>query len=106
MSHRSRIGTRVLALGLAAALLAPAARAADVDKYLPKDTEQISVINVRQILGSALLKKVGLDNIREALKANEEVAGTLKGLGFDPLKDIDRIIAAQPATAEQDKGLV
>jgi len=77
-----------------------------VDPYLPADTEVYNVVNIRQILGSGLIKKVGLDNIKALLQTQQEVSDVLKDLGLDPFKDIDRIISAGPATGEQDKGLI
>src|SRR5262245_14511283 len=103
---RTRVWWRLGGLALAAALLGGPARAAEVDKYLPADTETLSVVNVRQILDSALVKKVGLEQVRELLKQQQEVATTLKELGLDPFKDIDKIIGAGPASGEQDKGLL
>jgi hypothetical protein len=103
---RTHIRTRLLGVALALTLLAGPVRAGDIDPYLPADTEVLVTFNVRQILGSALIKRVGLDQIRDAIKMNEEVSTILKDLGLDPFKDIDRILAAQPATSEQDKGLV
>ena len=105
MVLHSRVWTRVLGLSLAVILMAGPARAADIDKYLPADTEVLVTINVRQILGSALVKKIGLDHLREAMKSQEEVSTIFKELGLDPLKDIDKILAAGPASGEQDKGL-
>jgi len=97
---------RVLGLALAATLLAAPARAGDIDPYLPADTEAVVTINVRQILGSQLVKKAGLDQLRDLIKAQEEVDGVLKELGFDPFKDIDTLTVASPAGGEQDKGLI
>lgn len=97
---------RILGLGLAVALLASPARAGDVDAYLPADTEVYTVLNVRQILGSGLVKKVGIDNIKAIMQTQQELTDVLKDLGMDPLKDIDRIVSAGPATGEQDKGLI
>jgi len=97
---------RILGLGLVAALLVSPVRAADLDRYLPADTEVFNVFNVRQILSSPLVKQVGLDNIKELMKQSEELTAILKDLKLDPLKDIDRIISAGPSTGEQDKGLM
>jgi hypothetical protein len=102
---RLRLWTRVLSVGLAVILMAGPATAAEVDKYLPADTEVLVTINIRQILGSALIKKIGVDHLREGLKQQEEVSAILKELGLDPFKDIDKILAAGPASSEQDKGL-
>lgn len=97
---------RILGLALAVVLLASPARAGEVDPYLPVDTEVYNVFNIRQVLGSALVKKVGIDTIRALLNTQQEITDVLKDLGLDPFKDIDRIISAAPATGEQDKGLV
>ncbi len=100
------LNRRILALGLAVALLANPARAGEVNMYLPEDTEVYSVVNLRQILGSALVKKVGVDTLRNLLQQSQELSDILKDLGLDPFKDIDKIISAGPATGEQDKGLI
>jgi len=97
---------RVLGLGLAVALLVSPARAGELDRYLPADTEIVSVINLKQILGSALVKQVGIDKIRELMKQSDELTDVLKDLKLDPLKDIDRVISAGPGSGEQDKGLM
>jgi hypothetical protein len=100
-SHRRLLLGLVLGAGLAAP-----ARAADLDPYLPEDSEAVLNVNVRQIVGSALFKKNALEQIREAIKANEEVAAILKDLGFDPLADLDRITIASPGGNDQDRGLI
>ncbi len=98
--------SRILALGLAL-LLVGSASAGEVDRYLPADTEVYNVVNIRQILGSALVKNtVGVDKIRDLINSVDEAKTILKDLALDPLKDIDRIISAGPATGEQDKGLM
>jgi len=94
-----------LGVALAAALLTTPARAADLDRYLPADTEVVVTWNVRQMLGSPLVKKSGLDQLRDLINRQEEIEGVLKELNLDPFKDIDKVIAAAPASGEQDKGL-
>ncbi len=96
---------RAFGVAVVAALLTAPARAADLDRYLPPDTEVVVTWNVRQLLGSQLIKKNGLEQLRDLIKSQEEVESVLKELSLDPLKDIDKIIAALPATGEQDKGL-
>jgi hypothetical protein len=96
---------RILGLGLAAALLAGPVRAADIDRYLPADTEVVSIVNVRQILSSALVKQIGVDKIRDLIKQSDELNEVLKDLKLDLLKDVDRIVSAAPSAGEQDKGL-
>jgi hypothetical protein len=91
--------------GVAAALAASPVRAGEVDKYLPEDTEVLVSVNVRQIVDSDLFKKYALEQARDALKEQEEVQTVLKELGFDPFKDLDRVLAAKPSGGEQDRGL-
>ncbi len=106
INTHGRARVAALALALAAAMLAGPAGAADVDRYLPPDTETVVIFNLRQMLGSQLAKKADLNQLRDAIRANEEIDTLLKELGLDPFKDIDKIIAAAPAKAEQDKGLI
>src|SRR5947209_5808966 len=95
------------AVVLSLALLVPAgARAAELDSFLPPDTESYLSINVRQILDSPLIKKNALGHLREALKGTDEVNEILKDLGFDPFRDLDRIIVASPTSTDTDRGLV
>jgi hypothetical protein len=81
-------------------------RAGEVDKYLPDDTEMVVSVNVKQFVESELFKKNIAAKAREALKNQDELQDALKDLGFDPFADIERVIAARPAGAEQDRGLV
>jgi hypothetical protein len=97
---------RGLGLLLAAAVVTAPARAAEVDRFLPADTEMVFTLNVKQVLDSELVKKYGLEQARDALKNHDEVNDILKDLGFDPFKDLDRVIVALPAAEEADKGLV
>ena len=92
------------ALGVVAA--AASARAGDVDKYLPDDTEMVVSVNVKQIVESDLFKKYVEESAREALKNNDELQDALKDLGLDPFKDIERLIAARPSGTDQDRGLL
>src|SRR5262249_47295568 len=97
---------RLWGAALAVAALAAPARAADLDPYLPADTEVVVTVNVRQLLGSELLKKLGLDKAKEALKDLDQVKTVLDELGFDPFKDLDRLTVAGPGGTEQDRGLI
>jgi hypothetical protein len=98
--------SRFLGLGLIVALATTPVRAADIDPYLPPDTEVVSVLNIRQVLSSALIKQIGIENIKALMAQQEEVTSVLKDLGLDPFKDVDKIISAGPSTGEQDKGLM
>jgi hypothetical protein len=97
---------RSLAVLVALLLAAPMCRADDLDPYLPEDTESVLNINVRQLLDSELVKKHLLEVAQEALRGNDQVQDVLKDLGFDPFKDLDRIVVAAPVTTEKDRGLV
>ena len=77
-----------LALGLASA--APA-RAADIEKFLPKDTDVVISLNVQQVLESSVVKKSALDLIKTSLATNKEAQEAFTALGLDPLKDFSRI---------------
>jgi hypothetical protein len=102
----ARLCKRGCGVLLAALVLALPAPAAEVNRYLPEDTEILISINLKQILGSALVKQVGVEQIRQALNQIEEVQAVLKDLNFDPLKDLDQVLIASPGGNDQDKGLV
>jgi hypothetical protein len=102
---RSLVAPAALAT-LAALLLAAPARAAEVEKLLPNDTEVVVRINVRQILDSPLAKKLPLDQAKEALKDNADATQVLNDLGFDVFTDLDSITAAFSSGGDTDKGLV
>jgi len=97
---------RWLLVAVAAGLSAAPARAGLLDPYLPDDSEVVVTVNVRQILGSPLVKKHGLQKAREALKDLDQVEAVLKDLGFDPFKDLERVTVAGPGGAEKDRGLL
>src|SRR5690348_15351621 len=91
---------RWLCVAVIAVVAAPV-HAAELDKFLPDDTQVVASINVRQILDSGLAKKYEIaKEFEKALGQNEEATKVLKGLGLDPLKDITRITIAH--TGKQD----
>ena len=98
---------RLFVLGLALVLAASPARAGEIDKYLPEDTEVYSVVNIRQILSSGVIKMLGgIDTLKGFVEMSPEATKALKDLGLDPFKDVDRIIRTQPGSGEPDKGLL
>jgi len=101
-----RLWTRLVSVAVLTLVATAPARAIEVDKYLPADSETLVVINVKQVVGSQLIKKHALKQIQDAIKDQESTAKILEALGFDPLKDLDRILMAAPAGGEQDKALV
>jgi hypothetical protein len=104
--NRLRPARLALAAALAATLAAAPARAAEVDKHLPDDTELLVSVNVRQVLDSDLFKKYALEQAREALKQQEDLKAALDELNFDPFRDLDRVLVALPSGSEQDRGLL
>ncbi|MFL5340690.1 MAG: hypothetical protein ACJ8F7_11115 [Gemmataceae bacterium] len=92
-------------LGLVAPLVTGPLRAADVDPYLPNDSEIVISVNVTQLLESQLGKKHIAAALERQLKDNAQAQGVLKELGLDPLKDFSRITLATVAAAP-DAGLV
>jgi hypothetical protein len=97
---------RHLIIPLTVLLAAVSGRAADLDPYLPEDSEVVINLNVRQIVDSDLFKKNALEAAQEALRGNDQIQDILKDLGFDPFKDLDRLIVAAPVRAENDRGLL
>jgi hypothetical protein len=71
--------------------LASNVRAADLETYLPKDTDLVLSLNVRQVLDSPVVKNNAIDLIRTTLSTNKEVAESIKALGLDPLVDFNRV---------------
>jgi hypothetical protein len=95
--HRLRGGLLVAALLIVAsaaqAAPAPDEPAVKIDKYLPDDTGGVFVVDVKQILASKAFTKELKKQIEELLQI-EQVQMVLKDTGFDPIKDIDRVVLA------------
>jgi hypothetical protein len=70
---------------------AGATPAADLESYLPKDTDLVLSLNVRQVLDSPVVKNNSIDLIRATLSTNKEVEESIKALGLNPLADFERI---------------
>jgi hypothetical protein len=105
MTLHRRFRMAVVAIFLTVLAAVPG-RAADLDPYLPEDTETIVNLNVRQVLDSPLIKKHALEAAQEALRGNDHVQDILKDLGFDPFKDLDRVVLSTPGGTDKDRGLV
>jgi hypothetical protein len=92
---------RLVALGVFGGLLALPAPAAPViksggpglnlEKYLLDDADGVLVVNVKLIAESPGYKK-GLQKQLADLVARPEVQEYLKDTGFDPLKDVERVV--------------
>jgi hypothetical protein len=71
-------------------LIAPAA---EFTKLLPDDTSMVFTANVKQIIGSAAFAKHYRKMADDFLKT-EPAQMILKDSGFDPFKDVDRVVFA------------
>ena len=81
------------------------AHAADVDPYLPNDTEAVLTINVRQILDAPFIKKEALADLRKKLEEGGNGLKHLKDLDLDPEKDIDSIVLTN-SNGDPDRSLL
>lgn len=87
-----------LAVVLAAA---PVVRAAEPDKLLPADSDSVLSVNIRQIIGSDIIKKYALEQIKQTLQGND-AQKFLSELGLDPLKDIDTVVVGASGKDQTD----
>ncbi len=100
-------GTTFSLAALTTVLLAISpARAAELHRYLPADTELVISLNLKQILGTKLVKNHALEPLKALLADSPEATAALKELGLDPLSQIHRILIASPGSKEPDRGLV
>ena len=83
-------------LSLSALLvLAAGVRVAEPDQYLPAETEQVAVINLKQLAGSKLFDKYLKAEVKKALEDNaqfkqlQQVTG-----GIDIFKDVSSVVVA------------
>jgi hypothetical protein len=81
-------------------------RAADVDKYLPDDTQMVLHANIKEALDSALAKKYLLPQIESGLKSQQEAQEMLKALGLNPLEDVHSLTLAAPGNVNEKKWIV
>jgi hypothetical protein len=80
----------------------------DLSRFLLDDTDFVLVVNVKQILASPAFTKVYQKQVEELLQS-AAVKPWLKGTGFDPLKDVERLIMAMgrschPSDTADDAG--
>ncbi len=97
-------GIRLFALATAL-VLTGSLHAAEVDQYLPNNSEVVVSINVAQLMGSQLGKKYFAGAFEQMLKENAQAQAVLKEVGLDPTKDVTRVTWAA-TTALPDSGLV
>jgi hypothetical protein len=97
--HRLRVW--LLAVGLVH--LALPSHAAELDrKYLLDDSHLVVTVNVQKTLESAAYKKQFQPQVDGLLKT-EVVQAVIKDLGFDPLKDIERITVVMGLSSHKDE---
>ncbi|MCE9530595.1 MAG: hypothetical protein K8T89_05620 [Planctomycetes bacterium] len=65
--------------------------AADLEKYLPKETDVVVSCNVRQALDSSIVKDHALALIKTTLTGSKDAQEVIKTLGLDPLTDFQRV---------------
>jgi len=94
---RPRLGA-ALAVVLA---LAPTARAAEPEPLIPAESDSVLFVNVKQIIGSDIVKKYALEQLKQALQGND-AQKALGELGLDPLKDIDTITVGASGKDQTD----
>lgn len=103
MLRLSRIG---LTAAFALAVAAPTVRAAEPDKLLPKDSDTVAYVNVKQLLASDVVKKYALEQIKQML-AGQDAKKLLEDMGLDPLKDIETLWMGSSGKDPNDmKGLL
>jgi hypothetical protein len=86
---------------LASALLLPAARAADVDPFVPADAEWVLHCNVKQLVEAPAVKTYGVDLLRAGL----EPLKPLTTLGIDPLRDVHTVTLVGSAFLQEERAL-
>jgi len=92
MLSRQPFSSSKAALSLAiAALLVSASGAADQQTPTCDNPEVMASVNIRQILGSGLIKKHALDLIKNVLQGDQTAQKVIQSTGLDPLKDLDSI---------------
>ncbi|HEY7310495.1 MAG TPA: hypothetical protein VH643_14120 [Gemmataceae bacterium] len=90
-SYRLKLSAALLTLAL---LACSAAVAGEIDRGLPANTTAVMSINLKQLLHAPVVKQHGLPPLKQALKGMDSVRETLTALGFDPLRDLDRLTLA------------
>jgi hypothetical protein len=97
---------KVAAAALALILLVPASRAADLDPYVPPDSEWVLQLNVKQLAAAPAVKKYAAERVGSAVQGTFAGLKPLTDLGVDPLKDVASATAAGSGLLQWDKVLL
>ena len=100
-----RTVSRFLMVALFATTVAAPSRAAEVDNLLPKETEFIVQVNVKQMLESDIVKKFALGHLKQVLEGMD-AQKMLADLGLDPMKDIEKITVGAWGKNQEDMNAV
>lgn len=101
-----RFAARFLIVAAFAAAVAAPSRAAEVDNLLPKETEYVIQLNVKQMVESDIVKKLFLAQLKQTLEG-KDAAKILKDLGLDPMKDIEKVTVGAWGKGQADmNGLI
>ena len=88
---QTALALAVLALPLLAAPVPRTTPSLQIDKYLLDDTDVVLVINIKSVLSRPRTRRAFSKQLTD-LVARDEVRKYLKDIGFDPLKDIERVV--------------
>jgi hypothetical protein len=88
------------------ALTGSAGRTAEVEKYLPDNTEAVLVVNVRQIVEAPVFQKVLHGLLGTSLEDNPDTRPLGAFLRDGGLKDLSRLVVAFPPGQPERKGMI
>lgn len=74
---------------------------AEIDKYLPNDTNAVVSLNTGQVIDSPLLQKTYLPLLVKELAAKPDLLKLFKDFNFDPFRDLDRVQIALADSCER-----
>jgi hypothetical protein len=77
----------------------------DADRWLSPNPEVVMTINVKQMVGSAIVK-ANLPMLKDQIKNNESLKALLDATGVDLFKDIDSVLISGSGSAKDAKALV
>ena len=96
------MGALVVAPAVADPAPEPKGVSEDDAKWLLPDAEVIFKLNIKQMMGSELMKKGGIEHLKQAINSNEQAKTLLEAAGLDVTKDVDSILASAAGTSAKD----